>query len=96
MEGIRFILISRRALEGNLEGIKELLTLLPINGALAASPKDAEAARQISDQVIGFTAPYAIVADFDVPAQIVYSDGSVQDAELQLSEVPQSPLVELV
>lgn len=73
----KIYLISRRTLEHNLDALKERLTGVDVQMAVAVSPEDKDAALKLTEAVAQFQHVTAIVADF-VADMAVNEDGSVE------------------
>lgn len=73
----KFFLVSSRCTEAQIEEAQKAFALTPVDVAVLARPHDVELAKKITEQVTGLHRPIAIVADFEVPLQVVMDDGSV-------------------
>jgi hypothetical protein len=73
----KILLISRRTLEHNFEPLKERLTGINIQMAVAITPEDAAAAQKLTEAVGQFQYTTAIVADFTAD-MAVNDDGSTE------------------
>jgi len=89
----KYILISRKALIEQPDAIKQSLEIIALQGALVACPEDAELAHKITEGVLGFNGPFAIVADFERPLAVIADDGSVEPMEVLKTEDQNVPLL---
>ena len=73
----RVLLLSRRSLDHNLEAVQERLRGINIGMAVAMAPKDAAAARKLTEAVAKFEYVTVIVADFEAD-MAVNDDGTTE------------------
>ena len=84
MDGLpKLFLISRKALADSPGKVAEALRLTPITGVFAACELDAKIGAALSEQVMGFQTPFALVADFPFDIAYIDSDGHLVPAELK-------------
>lgn len=93
MKAPKYILISRKALTEQADAVKQSLEIIALQGALVACPEDAELAHKVTEGVLGFNGPFAIVADFEQPLAIISDDGSVEPLEVLKTQEQNAPLL---
>lgn len=77
----KLVLISRKLLSEKPQEVLNALRLFSVGGAVCCSPQDAELARLFTENILGFTQPFVVVADFADDMQVINDDGSVDALE---------------
>lgn len=92
----KIILIGREALKTRPERVKAALALIDTHAAIVTNPEDAELAKKLTLNVVGFDKPVALVADFPGYLAIICDDGSVTPLELEEHATPKPNLITVV
>lgn len=89
MSAPKFFLISRASLKDHPERVAEALRITPPGATFAACDLDAKLALRIADPIAGLVQPWALVADFELPAgtmAIIDDQGHCVPVELPVVE----------
>lgn len=89
----KYILVSRSLLTKRPVAAVNALRLFHLAGVVAACEEDAQLARTLSDNVVAFQKPVAIVADFPEELRTINDDGSVDELEAFEEQAQETPIL---
>lgn len=89
----KYILVSRSLLKENPEAVSSALRIFYLGGVVVSCPEDAVLGQCLSDNVVAFDKPIALIADFPETLRVINDDGSVEEMAQFEEDVVQTPML---